>query len=709
MPDISLFNSNIITVEDIYKFNIEKSGPFTCFNCDKPLQFRQSRNADNNYTEHFYHPNTTKDTHIDCENNTLERIRDNDTWHNTFSNFINQESREVIRRNAEVKHIVDAYDSFNDMGIEFQNSPISVEAVQSRDATTYLDWVFNVENHFIRKVKIGNKMVCEIPHDNWERAVKAVKNKVYLYTGANLWILLEDRENYRIEIDGIRRNVWIGKPCPFQKVYDETCLQNMLLDEGKTYFESLTKEISKVQIIYARCKKSMFLLDGIHRRYVNKHEFSVNEILAIKSVAGSGKTTTLLNLAQIHKDKKILYLAFNKALITDIGAKIKKQGIKNLYPQTFHALIYGAYMSVKKMDPRITELKPQTIHNFVGWFKGKPFAIRKHYVNMYMKFCANPMINKPEEYAMKTEFKERPLLNSLWAKTLTNELLTFESLLKLSLINNWLKGYIDKHYDIIMIDETQDFDLMMLTMLLNDTTIPKIFVGDPKQSIYEWRGCIDGFKYLPKNALTIEFYSTFRVGDPACERIREKFNDCWMISKSVNQTVITPDTEALKEKPYTYLFRSWKRLLRTAQDMKEIWISNYEEQKRKMRSLHTILCEYGGNFSEDEFEDDLPKFLKSLTEDDLNNIISNIDSNLVSKDAAKYKFYTIHAYKGLEDEHVRIADDIEDKLGDDKNLYYVALTRGMKTIVEDLPALPIMPFIEKKIVIPKTGSLIWWN
>jgi superfamily I DNA/RNA helicase len=143
--------------------------------------------------------------------------------------------------------------------------------------------------------------------------------------------------------------------------------------------------------------------------------------------------------------------------------------------------------------------------------------------------------------------------------------------------------------------------------------------------------------------------------------------------------------------------------------MKDIWISNYEEQKRKMRSLHTILCDYGGNFSEDEFEDDLPKFLKSLTEDDLNNIISNIDSNLVSKDAAKYKFYTIHAYKGLEDEHVRIADDIEDKLGDDKNLYYVALTRGMKTIVEDLPALPIMPFIEKKIVIPKTGSLIWWN
>ena len=29
-----------------------------------------------------------------------------------------------------------------------------------------------------------------------------------------------------------------------------------------------------------------------------------------------------------------------------------------------------------------------------------------------------------------------------------------------------------------VIDETQDFDMIMLKMLLNDTTIPKIFVGD---------------------------------------------------------------------------------------------------------------------------------------------------------------------------------------------------------------------------------------
>ena len=688
MPDIAVLNNQIITTADIYKFNIEKTSLFLCFTCDKALHFRQSRNADNNYTEHFYHPNTTKDTHIECENNTLDRVRDNDTWHNKISNFIEQESREVIRKNNAIKHIVDAYDSFNDMGIEFQNSPISVEAIQSRDATTHLDWIFNVENQFIRRVEIGNRIVCEIPHDNWERAVKAVKNRVYLYTGYKEWILLDDRENYHIEIDSKRRNVWIGKVCTFEKIYEDTCLQNMLTQEGLTYFQENIKELERVRIIYARCKKSMFLLDGIHRRYINRHVFKKNEILAIKSVAGSGKTTTLLELAKLHNTKKILYLAFNRALITDISSKIRIQKITNLFPCTFHSLVRGAYISVKNREPDITELRPQTIHNTIQWFKGKPFAIRKYYVDLYLKFCAHPHFLKIDDYTKKVHGKELPLLSSLWNKTLVNQLLTFESMLKLSLINRWLKGYIDKNYDMIMIDETQDFDLIMLNILLNDTTIPKIFVGDPKQSIYQWRGCINGFNYLPKDSLIIEFYSTFRIGDPACEIIRRKFDDCWMISKSIHNTILTDSIDTIKEKKYTYLFRSWKCLLGAAQTMKDIWIFNYEEQVEKMRKLHTVLSTFSDNIDEEEFSDNLPMFLRSLTKHALENIIATIEDNITTKIDAKYKFYTIHAYKGLEDDNIRIANDNED-IGHEEgnNLYYVALTRGMKNIVEDCSLL----------------------
>jgi len=676
MPSVAVLNNQVITTEDIYKFNIDKQSCFLCFNCDKQLHFRQSRNINNNFTEHFYHPNTIKDTHIECEKVTLERIRDNDTWHNKLSSFIDKESREVIRKNNTIKHIVDAYDSFNNMGIEFQNSHISVEAIESRDATTYLDWIFNVQGQFICKVQIGNRIVCEIPHDNWEKAVKAVKNSVYLYTGYKEWILLEDRESYHIEINNKKCNVWIGKPCSFQKVYEDTCLQNMITAEGKEYFQGLTKELEKVRIIYARCKKSMFLLDGIHRRYVNRHVFKPNDIISIKSVAGSGKTTTLLELAKIHSTKKILYLAFNTALIADITIKIKKQSIENLFPRTFHSLIYGAYVSVNNRNPSITELRPQNIANIIQWFQGKPFNIRKYYVDLFTKFCRSPNFSRPQEFE-----KDKPLLNSLWEKTLRDELITFDSMLKLALINRWLKGYIDSTYDMIMIDETQDFDIMMLTMLLNDTTIPKIFVGDPKQAIYEWRGCINGFEHLPKSSLAIEFYSTFRVGDPACEQIRNKFDDCWMISKSINNTILTNDLATIKDKKYTYLFRTWKNLLGKAQEMQNIWIYNYDSQVKKMRNLHTILNKFNGTIDNEEFPDDLPKFLKSISKDQLESILSNIEENITTESQAINKFYTIHSYKGLEADYIRIADDIDPY--EDMNLYYVALTRGMKIIVEE--------------------------
>ena len=687
MPDVAIYNERVVTVSDVYKFGLP--GPFLCLNCflylncESPLQLRKSRNGDTNYTEHFYHPNTVKDT-IACTTLTLDRMRDNDSWHTTLSRCIESESREVIRQNGSVKHIVDAYDSLNDMGIEFQHSPISAEAVQSRDATTYLHWVFNVANQYIRKVHVGKRVICEIPHSNWETAVKAVKNRVYLDTGCREWIYLEDREAYRIEINGVIRNVWIGSACSFKEIYDDTCLSNILTQEGIDYFNGRTEDIHTVPIMYARCKKSMWLLDEIHRAYVYSHKYKTNTILAIKSVAGSGKTTTLLELAKIHSKKKILYLAFNRSLIDDIRAKSSKQGINNICPDTFHALARRAYISVKGVEPQYTTLTPHTLSSIDPWYNDKPYGLKKSAVKLYTTFCGS---------VMPLERFSSNLLTMLWNKTLQGKLLTQDSMLKLCFMNHWLKGYIDKNYDMIMIDETQDFDILMLRMVLDDTTIPKIFVGDPMQSIYQWRGCINGFNYLPELALIVEFYSTFRVGDPECEVIRQKFKNCWMISKAKHQTILTDNVNAL-EGGYTYLFRSWKKLLTTAQRTKNIWVCNFEAKSETMRKMHPGLRK-GGGF--DDGEDDLPKFLRTLSEDQLEEMISSIEDNSTSKEEAKYKFYTIHSYKGLEDDYVRIADDIDEKYGEDMNLYYVALTRGMKTIVEDTVHVDFMKYFARLI------------
>ena len=57
MPNFCIFEDKLISTEDVYKFNIDKNSEFMCYTCDKRLHFRQSRNADKGYTEHFYQVN----------------------------------------------------------------------------------------------------------------------------------------------------------------------------------------------------------------------------------------------------------------------------------------------------------------------------------------------------------------------------------------------------------------------------------------------------------------------------------------------------------------------------------------------------------------------------------------------------------------------------------------------------------------------------
>jgi ATP-dependent exoDNAse (exonuclease V) beta subunit len=275
---------------------------------------------------------------------------------------------------------------------------------------------------------------------------------------------------------------------------------------------------------------------------------------------------------------------------------------------------------------------------------------------------------------------EKKLLTDLWEKALSYQFITFNTIRKIIEINHWCENNLDNIYDMIFIDESQDFDNTMLKILLEDTTIPKLFVGDTRQAIYEWKGCINAFDKLPETSLILEFYSTFRVGEPACEEIRQKFNNCWMISKSNNDTHLKYDI--IPDGKYVYLFRSWRSLMQTAQYIPNIWIHNFDSQIDYIKRLHSRLQK--GYMDEDElneYSDDLPKFLLKLSLEDLEKIINNMEKNLVDKKDSIVQLYTIHSYKGLEDNVIRIYNDID--INKENNLYYVALTRGKIDIILD--------------------------
>ena len=67
--------------------------------------------------------------------------------------------------------------------------------------------------------------------------------------------------------------------------------------------------------------------------------------------------------------------------------------------------------------------------------------------------------------------------------------------------------------------------------------------------------------------------------------------------------------------------------------------------------------------------------------DELEDLLKKIKNNIVDQKNSFCQLYTIHSYKGLENNNIRIFDDIDKN--NEENLYYVALTRGLKNIILD--------------------------
>jgi len=502
-------------------------------------------------------------------------------------------------------------------------------------------------------------MLKAYPKDvNTENCYKCIWNEIEFCEVPSDW--QENKDIYSIEIDGVIRQMWL---CKQPTGYDE--------------------DIEEMDIVYARCYKSMLLLDPIMRDYVLNIEYENEMVYAIKAVAGSGKTTILLDIAKSNPRKKILYLAFNRAIVTDIRRR-KHKVAKNIQPYTFDALMRRLYIKNNPgIECNITDLRPVTFGDIRGyeWFAKKSFKMKQDLINIYNGFCKNTLYNDIALYIKKfyptvSEFSSKTLIK-LWNDTKQNRIITFNSIRKMALIHGWFKT-IDAEFDLIFIDEAQDFDKIMLKMLLEQCKLPKIFVGDPKQAIYKWRGAINSFNLLPVDSHIVEFYKTWRIGNPACKDIREKFTDCWMVAGTNNDTQLHENVSP-KDVSYHYLFRSWKGLLNTASNMSNIWINDFENKRRAIKRLHPKLLRFGQDAAS-EFEDDLPNFLLKLSPKDLEDIITNIERNLVDRRVAKCCMFTIHAYKGLEQDNIRIFSDIDDE---DEELFYVALTRGKKHIYLD--------------------------
>ena len=234
---------------------------------------------------------------------------------------------------------------------------------------------------------------------------------------------------------------------------------------------------------------------------------STNCNLVINAVAGSGKTTTLIEYAKSRPaHSKILYLAFNKTVKTEAIQKFTTAGINNVKVETAHSL---AFDHIVKHSPYqvVAGYKSHEWCDILGIKTGDrhaDFIIASHVSKFISYFCNSQSLKVQDlNYTnVVTDAKAKTFVSNFYAVI---ERLTREALAKMDkgdiavTHDFYLKKFQLSHpvlpYDYILFDEGQDASAAMLDVFLKQDCI-KIIVGDAHQQIYGWRYAINSLQQV---------------------------------------------------------------------------------------------------------------------------------------------------------------------------------------------------------------------
>jgi hypothetical protein len=90
------------------------------------------------------------------------------------------------------------------------------------------------------------------------------------------------------------------------------------------------------------------------------YHISQGNHVMVNAVAGSGKSTTILSIADAFPEKQILQITYNSMLRHEMKEKVTKMGLKNLSIHTFHSLAVKFYLESAYTD---TEIRHILLHN----------------------------------------------------------------------------------------------------------------------------------------------------------------------------------------------------------------------------------------------------------------------------------------------------------------------------------------------------------
>jgi superfamily I DNA/RNA helicase len=454
----------------------------------------------------------------------------------------------------------------------------------------------------------------------------------------------------------------------------------------------------------------------------------------INAVAGSGKTTTLLEYAKKNSHLKILYLAYNKALQISLQEKLKDYNLPFMQVSTIHSL---AYNKIEAYNYNITnELKNSVLEKVIIKYEletsnknyypiAQYLATLKDLVNFYCNSSLVLLDTKLlETYKKQSDLSAKilELLNKNEKKILTHIKIILSSMknktidvthdfyLKMFYLNKKVSSNLN--YDLILVDEAQDISDVMIA-IIEAQNCKRIYVGDSFQQIYSFRFATNA---LNKVDLP-EFYLTksFRFGNDYAKFLQVSLNSLYEINsgKALEIYGTKKNTKIGIEfinfsKPFCVIARSTfglvQEIVQYIFENKKIYFeggyNSYSFMNQTVYSIFYLKQGKNEKITVDEIKNfetisELETFAKDTKNQDYLNIIKFINSYgdnifeinkkikeclVSSKEEADIIFTTTHKAKGLEYEQVLMAQDFISK----KDILNTKNSISYQRVIEEL-------------------------
>jgi superfamily I DNA/RNA helicase len=461
--------------------------------------------------------------------------------------------------------------------------------------------------------------------------------------------------------------------------------------------------------------------------------------IKINAVAGSGKTTTLIEYARTRpKGSRILYLAFNKSVKLEAQRKFAEKGLTNVKVETAHSLAYRYIVHHHGYTVRPNGYTTHEIADILG-LKGDgekhaEFIIANH-INRFIAYFCNSAAHKVQELnyrSVVTEPKAKQFVAHFYEyiEKQTRVLLGKMDKGEMDITHDF---YLKKFqlvapvlpYDYILFDEGQDASPAMVDVFAKQPAT-KVIVGDTHQQIYGFRFAVNALEQV--DFPTFHLSHSFRFNPDIAALAIQVLEWKKHIEKPHQLSIIGKGGTDKLESKAVIGRTNLGLLLRVITYMDEHKHANgiYFEGNISSytyaddgASLYDVLSLYNGNRY--KIKDPLIKGMKDLGDleeyidktgdvqlsmmveivkeygNRIPGIIKSIKDKHISDDdkhKASVIFSTVHRCKGMEYDSVELVQDFitEEKLlskkqelkdqpeaiaalGEEVNLLYVAITR----------------------------------